>query len=115
MAEFVSGNASALVVRQSAVCLRGGGQGSVLVFPGCVDHRDQSLCFLAVLITGISPCVSWLTCSSDLMIGTLLAMLPGIWHHRVSAGTGWPGFSILDEISSLICNFCLSVTVPTIF
>ena len=31
----------------------------------------------------------------DLKIGTPLATLPGAWRYRVSAGTGWPGVSIL--------------------
>ena len=31
----------------------------------------------------------------DLKIGTPVATLPGAWHCRVSAGTGWPGVSIL--------------------
>ena len=33
--------------------------------------------------------------TSDLTIGTPVATLPGAWHDRVSAGTGWPGVSIL--------------------
>ena len=33
--------------------------------------------------------------TSDLKIGTLVATLPGAWRYRVSAGTGWPGVSIL--------------------
>ena len=33
--------------------------------------------------------------TSDLNIGTPEATLPGAWHYRVSAGTGWPGVSIL--------------------
>ena len=32
---------------------------------------------------------------SDLKTGTPVAALPGAWRYRVSAGTGWPGFSIL--------------------
>ena len=32
--------------------------------------------------------------TSDLKIGTPVAALPGAWRHRVSAGTGWPSFSI---------------------
>ena len=31
----------------------------------------------------------------DLKIGTPVATLPGVWHYRVSAGTGWSGVSIL--------------------
>ena len=48
---------------------------------------------------------------SDLKIGTPVATLPCAWHCRVSAGTGWPGVSILGlaEMESLTCNFCLSV------
>ena len=33
--------------------------------------------------------------TSELKIGTLVATLPGAWGYRVSAGTGWPGVSIL--------------------
>ena len=33
--------------------------------------------------------------TSDLKIGTPVATLPGAWSHRVSAGTGQPGVSIL--------------------
>ena len=41
--------------------------------------------------------------------GTPVATLPGAWRYRVSAGTGWPGDSILyvGEVESLICNFYL--------
>ena len=31
----------------------------------------------------------------DLEIGIPVANLPGAWRYRVSAGTGWPGVSIL--------------------
>ena len=33
--------------------------------------------------------------TSDLNIGTPVAMLPGSWCYSVNAGTGWPGVSIL--------------------
>ena len=33
--------------------------------------------------------------TSDLKIGTPVVTLPGAWLYRVSAGTGWPGVSIL--------------------
>ena len=33
--------------------------------------------------------------TSDLKIGTPVATLPGAWRYRVSAGTGWPGVSVL--------------------
>ena len=33
--------------------------------------------------------------TTDLNNGTPVATLPGAWHYRVSAGTGWPGVSIL--------------------
>ena len=33
--------------------------------------------------------------TSDLKIGTPVATLPGAWRYRISAGTGWPGVSIL--------------------
>ena len=45
-----------------------------------------------------------------------MATLPGVWHFRVSAGTGRPGVSILwlDEVESWICNFYLHVAVRAI-
>ena len=33
--------------------------------------------------------------TSDFKIGTPEATLPGAWRYMVSAGTGWPGVSIL--------------------
>ena len=54
--------------------------------------------------------------TSDLKIGTPVAILPGAWCYRVSAGTGWPGVSILwlGEVESWMCNFCLSVAARKI-
>ena len=54
--------------------------------------------------------------TSDLKIGTPVATLPGIWHSKVSTGTGQPGVSILclGEIESLVCNFYLSVATRKI-
>ena len=52
--------------------------------------------------------------TSDLKIGTPVATLPGAWYYRVSAGTGWPGVSILGEMESSICNFYLSVAARKI-
>ena len=54
--------------------------------------------------------------TSDFKIGTPVATLPGAWRYRVSAGTGWPGVSILllGEMESLISNFYLSVAVRQI-
>ena len=54
--------------------------------------------------------------TSVLKTGTPVATLPGIWHDRVSAGTGWPGVSRLwlGEIESLIYNFYLSVAARNI-
>ena len=34
----------------------------------------------------------------DLKIGSSVADLPGAWRHRVSAGIGWPGVSILLSV-----------------
>ena len=53
---------------------------------------------------------------SDLKIGTPVATLLGAWRYRVSAGTGWPGVSILwlGEMEGLICNFYLSVAARKI-
>ena len=33
--------------------------------------------------------------TSDFNIGTPVATLPGTWRDRISAGTGWPGVSVL--------------------
>ena len=54
--------------------------------------------------------------TSDLKIGTQAATLPGAWCYRVSAGTDWPGVSILwlGKTESLICNFYLSVAARKI-
>ena len=38
---------------------------------------------------------SGLSHTSDLEIGAPVATLPGVWHYRVSAGTGLPGVSIM--------------------
>ena len=38
---------------------------------------------------------SRLSVASDFKIGSPVATLPGSLGHRVSAGTGWPGVSIL--------------------
>ena len=60
--------------------------------------------------------ISGLSHTSDLKIGTPVATLPGAWLHRVRAGTGRPGVSILwlGEVESLICNFYLSVAARKI-
>ena len=49
--------------------------------------------------------------ASDLNICTRVAAVSGAWRFGVSAGTGWPGVSILrlGEVESLICNMYLSV------
>ena len=54
--------------------------------------------------------------TSDSKIGTPVATLPGAWRYRVSAGTGWPGVSILSlgEVERLICNLYLSVAARKI-
>ena len=54
--------------------------------------------------------------TSDLKIGIPVATLPGAWRYRVSAGTGWPGVSILrlGEVERLICNFYLSMAARKI-
>ena len=41
---------------------------------------------------GVLPGSSY---TSDSKIGSPMANLPGAWRYRVSAGTGWPGVSIL--------------------
>ena len=64
------------------------------------------------------PCVfvSRASHTTDLDGFTPEAGLPGAGRYRVSAGTGWPGVSILclGEIESLICSFDLSVAAHTI-
>ena len=54
--------------------------------------------------------------TSELKIGTAVAILPGAWRYRVSAGTGWPDVSILwlGAIEGLISYFCLSVAARKI-
>ena len=54
--------------------------------------------------------------TSDLQTDTPVATLPGTWCYWVSAGTGWPGVSILwlGEVESWICNFYLSVAARTL-
>ena len=54
--------------------------------------------------------------TSDFKIGTPVATLPGAWSHRVSAGTGRPGVSILwlGEIERWACNFYHSVAARKI-
>ena len=53
---------------------------------------------------------------SDIKSGTPVATLPGTWHQRVSARTGWPDVSILwlGEMESLVCSFYLSVAARKI-
>ena len=41
---------------------------------------------------------SGLSYTSDLVIGTPVATLPGVWRIRVSTGTGWPGVIICDGV-----------------
>ena len=38
-------------------------------------------------------CLRW-SSSSDLDIGTLVAVLPDVWPDMVIARTGWPGISV---------------------
>ena len=51
---------------------------------------------LRVKDPGFSSCLrhgdfSGSSLTSDLKIGTPMSTLPGAWHYRVGAGTGWPG------------------------
>ena len=59
---------------------------------------------------------SRLSDTSDLKIGTPVAILPGTWCYRASDVNGWPGVRILwlGEMESLICGFCLSVAARKI-
>ena len=58
----------------------------------------------------------WSSHTSDFKVGTPVATQLGAWHDRVSAGTGWPGVSVLwlGKMESLICNVCLSVAAHKI-
>ena len=84
--------------------------------PGNPIH-DQRPCLATVLLITFRPdtvCAGMFSGSShtsDLKIGTSVATLPGAWCYRLSAGTGWPGVSILrlGGKDSLICNFYLSI------
>ena len=69
-------------------------------FDSCLRHGD----------------FSGLNHTSDLKIDIPVAALRGAWWYRVSAGTGWPGVSILwlGEVESLICNFYLSMGTRTL-
>ena len=70
--------------------------------------------------TGSNPACDWIfqgsSHTSDLKTGTPVATQPGTWRYRVSAGTDWPGVSILwlGEMESWICNFYLSVAARQI-
>ena len=44
---------------------------------------------------GSNPAQPLSSHTSDFKICTPEATLPGVWLHRFSAGTGWPGVSIL--------------------
>ena len=52
----------------------------------------------------------------DFKIDTSVAILPGAWRYRVSAGTAQPGVSILrlGEMEGLVCNFYLCVAARTL-
>ena len=54
--------------------------------------------------------------TSDFKIGNQVAVLPGAWRYRVSAGTGRSGVNILwlGEVESWIYSFYLSVAAHTI-
>ena len=54
--------------------------------------------------------------TGDLDTGTPVLTLPGASRYMVSAGTGWPGVSILwlGEVESLICNLSLGVAARII-
>ena len=49
--------------------------------------------------------------TSDLKIGTLMAVLPGGWHYRVSSRTGWPNVSVHDLVREQVCRFDLPLSV----
>ena len=96
----------------------------------CRSCTSKLLSYIALLLAQWSNCLpreqgfhshlrqdySRSSHTSALKIGTPVPTLPGACRHRVSAGTGWPGVSILwlGETESLICNFYLSVAAHTI-
>ena len=59
--------------------------------------------------------VDFSSITSDSKIGTPVATLPGDWRYGVSAGTGWPGVSImgLGEVESFFFLQLLSQCVST--
>ena len=66
----------------------------------CLRHRLVGLVVKASALRAEGPgfesgIFSGSSHTSDLKIGTPVATLPGAWCYRVSAGTGWPGVSIL--------------------
>ena len=81
--------------------------GSVSIY--CVWLRQQTGHYLVGLVVKVSASTavdpgfdsrlhwdfSGPSHTNDLKIGTPVAALPGAWSYRVSAGTGWPGVSIL--------------------
>ena len=54
--------------------------------------------------------------TGDLQTDTPVAILPGAWRYRVSAGTSWPSVTILwlCEVESLTCSFCLGLAARKI-
>ena len=71
------------------------------------EGKIESLCLVCTLATSVSRAAGpgFDSClhgdfsrsghTSDFKIGTPVATLPGAWHYRVSAVSGWPGVSIL--------------------
>ena len=56
---------------------------------GCPPRKQQiqgsiPACAVEIFLGHVMP-----------VTGILVATLPGVWRYRVSAGTGWPGVSIL--------------------
>ena len=65
-------------------------EGELLLWPGVQVPT------LRVAGMGITPCFSLSSHTSDFNIDTLVTTLPGTWHWRISARTGWPGTRFYD-------------------
>ena len=99
------------VMEVSVVCVN-----ALIFFVGLMERRPPR----ERKVPGSNPACagifSGLSLTCDLNICTPVATLPGAWRYRVSAGTGWPGVSMLwlGKMESWICNFYLSVAAREI-
>ena len=83
------------------------------------DACCVTVCPLDTFCVRFHPLTFFLLHSTYLTLAVFLLFLktlPCAWRYRVSAGTGWPGVSILwlGGMESWICNFYLSVAARKI-